>query len=173
MQIKSMAILSLGFFLVMEIFTLPAAAGRYVLNQTPSTIKRYFGNPISQKFDNQNKQVIYSYSTQKIRKLFPNFPKSGKFTIVFVNNRAQYINLDQNGEGFDYGQLEAEKFFTYIFGYKPPIWKPIPLPNGGGGHEGFIEYKACLGHGVATNYADFQGGSLYSVIYYDPICENP
>jgi hypothetical protein len=173
MSTKSLVILSLGFFLVTESLPPPAEAGRYVLNQTPATIQRYFGHPLSQQIDKNNKQVIYSYSTKKLRRLFPKFPKSGIFTIVFVNNRAQSLNLDQRGEGFDYGQKEAGKFFTYIFGYKPPIWKPIQLPNNGGGHEGFIEYKACLGDGVATDYADFQGGSLYSRLYYDPLCESP
>lgn len=171
MNTKSLTLATLGLMLTLEIIPQPALAGRYVLNQTPAIIQRYFGNPLTKQVDPKNKQVVYSYSTKKIRKLLPKFPKTGTFTITFVNNRAQYINLDQNGSGFDYGPVEAAKFFTYIFGYKPPIWKPIQLPNGGGGHEGFTEYKACLGDGVATDYADFLGGSLYSRLYYDPICE--
>lgn len=159
--------------------TPPAAmAGRYVLDQTPQTIQRYFGRPIAQSTERGDKNTIYTvytYSSAPIRRLFP-FPKAGQFKVKFVDNRATSIQLMVNAgenEYFDYGQAEATKFFNYIFGYQPPIWKPIPLPFGGGGHEGFIDNKACLGDGVATFFISYRLGQDNISLQYDRGCEPP
>ena len=57
--------------------------------------------------------------------------------------------------------------------YKPPVWKPIPLPFGGGGHEGFRDNKVCLGDGVVTNFISYRKGEEFIQLQYDPACESP
>ncbi|MEH1907485.1 MAG: hypothetical protein V7L05_11200 [Nostoc sp.] len=41
--------LTVGFLLINSIYSPSAVAGRYVLNQTPQTIERYFGRYITNK----------------------------------------------------------------------------------------------------------------------------
>lgn len=177
-RLSAIAGLILVLLLLSGVFAPTALAGRYVLNQTPQTIQRYFGRPLTQVThqSNGNSEVTYTYSTGPLRRLLPKFPKQGTFNIDFVNNRAQVIRLEPNAseeEYFNYSQAEAAKLFRYIFGYQPSIWKPIPLPNGGGGHEGFIDFKACLGDGVVNSFSEYRLGLLTSALYYDTLCEPP
>ncbi len=137
-----------------------ALAGRYVLNQTPETIQRYFGQPLN--------EVRY-YSTTDLERRFPDFPTPSTLKIVFANNKAQRIELEPTHPGTqgnsDYNPV---KFFEYIFGYKPPIYKVIA--NRGG--EGFKAYDICLGDGVFTSYT-IAPGSLYITLSYKKACEPP
>lgn len=154
----------LGLLLSLVVLAPPALAGRYVLNQTPETLQRYFGQPLN--------KVTYTlnYPTQDLQRLFPDFPKQGDFKITFVNNRAQKIELEPNlagGQGsFSY---DSAKFFEYIFGYKPPINKVIAESGG----EGFRTYEVCLGDGVATSYTISAPGNLFISLYYKKACEPP
>ncbi len=154
----------LGLLLLMSLAVPPAWAGRYVLNQTPETINRYFGQPLN--------KVTYTlqYPTTDLQRLFPDFPKKGEFKITFVNNRVQKIELEPNlagGEGtFSYNPA---KFFQYIFGYQPSIVKVINRSTG----EGFATYEVCLGDGVATSYTTSAPGDLFISLYYKTACEPP
>lgn len=151
----------LALLLWLCVLTPQALAGRYVLNQTPSTIQGYFGQPVN--------EVINYYSTKDLQRIFPDFPKQGTFKIIFANNKAQRIELDTtqvDGQGnFSY---DHAKFFEYIFGYKPPIKKVIKESGG----EGFKAYEICLGDGVATSYTIAPGG-LFITLYYKTACEPP
>lgn len=124
----------LGLLLLISVQVPPALAGRYVLNQTPEIINRYFGQPLN--------QVTYTlnYPTADLRRLFPDFPKNGEFKITFANNKVQHIELEPNVAGgeatFSY---DPAKFFEYIFGYQPPIVKAINQSTG----EGFGNYEVC------------------------------
>lgn len=171
--------LILGFLLMNSIFAPPALAGRYVLNQSPQTIQSYFGLPIGQperrRDEKGNTVMTYNYSLSGIRKVFPKFPKQGRFYISFINNRAQTIGLEPNAsetESFDYSQAAATKFYNYIFGYRPPIWKEYPNFYGGG-HEGFGESKYCLGDGVVNYFVEYRLGMMISTLSYNPVCEPP
>lgn len=150
----------LALLLWLCLFTPQALAGRYVLNQTPETIQRYFGQPVN--------QVIY-YSTKDLERMFPDFPKPSTFKIVFANNKAQRIEIEPDPAGGQRGSsFDPAKLFEYIFGYKPPIKKVIKESGG----DGFRTYEVCLGDGVATFYSIAPPG-LYMTLYYNTACEPP
>jgi hypothetical protein len=168
--------LTVGFLLLNSFLSLPAWAGRYVLNQTPQRIELYFGRYISKKTNGA--QVIYTYAPKSFRRLFPQFPKS-YFSITFVNNQAKYIRLNFNGDFFqypgsyNYDQAEASKFYNYIFGYQPSIWKELSAKFGGNETVYFYEY--CLGDGVATSF-DRYGYKQFTdsaTLSYNNRCEPP
>ncbi|MDZ8054825.1 MAG: hypothetical protein RMX68_008795 [Aulosira sp. ZfuVER01] len=168
--------LTVGFLLLNSFITLPAWAGRYILNQTPETIEQHFGRYTSKKTNGE--QVIYTYAPKSFRRLFPQFPKSD-FSITFMNNQAKSISLDFNGDFFaypgsyNYDKAEASKFYNYIFGYQPPIWKELSAKFGG--NETMYSYEYCLGDGVATSferygYKQFTDSATLS---YNNRCEPP
>jgi hypothetical protein len=155
---------------------MPALAGRYVLNQSPQTVQRYFGRPIAPvpQTETRLSEATYRYSSAGIRRILPKLPKRATLQIGFSNQRAQSVWLDANAdenESFQYDRAEASQFFAYVFGYQPSYWQPIDLPNGGGGHEGFIEYEVCLGDGVATSYMSYRLGEENIRLFYNPLCE--
>lgn len=162
LKLKAIVSLSLGLLLLGSVFAPQVLAGRYVLNQTPQTIQRYFGRPWA--WLTSNERVTYTYSPAGIRRLFPNFSEYGTFKITFVNNHAASISIDDFSYSFVYNKAEAKKFFNYIFGYNPPTWKLISSQ----GVE-ILERKYCLGDGVA-NDVSVGDLSLVSVLYYDPAC---
>jgi hypothetical protein len=151
--LKAVTGLSWGLLLLNGVFTPPAWAGRYVLNQTPQAIQRYFGRYQTRQTTKDG--VIYTYAPATLRWLFPQFPKSN-FSITFVNARSKYITINFNGsfndfpDTYNYEQAEASKFFNYIFGYQPPIWKE--LSDRFTGNETVHDYEYCLGDGVATTF---------------------
>jgi hypothetical protein len=71
----------LGLLLLMSVKVPPALAGRYVLNQTPETINRYFGQPLN--------QVTYTlnYPTTDLRRLFPSLSKESKFRSLLLTTK--------------------------------------------------------------------------------------
>lgn len=168
--------LTVEFLLVSSIFAPPAMAGRYVLNQTPQIIERYFGRPISKRTNGNG--VIYIYNPKSFRRIFPQFPKSN-FSITFVNNQAKDITLNFNGDFYqylgdnNYGQAEAIKFYNYIFQYQPPIWQELSAKFGGNETVYFYEY--CLGDGVATSFEryGYKQFTDYATLSYDARCEPP
>ncbi|BAY92883.1 MULTISPECIES: hypothetical protein [unclassified Tolypothrix] len=168
--------LTVGLILVNSAIAPPALAGRYVLNQTPQTIERYFGRYITKKTNGE--QVTYTYAPKSFRQLFKQFPKSD-FSITFVKSQAKYITLNFNGDFFqypgsyNYDKAEATKFYNYIFGYQPPIWKELSAKFSG--NETIYFYEYCLGDGVATNferygYKQFTDSATLS---YNNRCEPP
>lgn len=172
------ALVCLGLLLLSGFFSPAAWAGRYVLNQTPQTIQQYFGRPLSQVPPGQTRsnETAYFYTMGRLRRLIPTLPQQATFAIGFINNRAQSIWLDVNAPGpqsFTFGRAEAFKLYEYVFGYRPSIWKQIPLPFGGGGHEGFRDNKFCLGDGVGTTFMSYQLGEEGIRLYYDSACEPP
>lgn len=173
---KTLSAVGVSLLLSSAILPMPAFAGQYVLNQSPQTVQRYFGRPIATVSAGGTRlsEMTYRYNPAGIRRVLPKLPKGATLQIGFVNHRVQSLWLDTNAsenESFSYGRAEASQFFTYIFGYHPPRWHPLSLPNGGGGHEGFIEYEACLGDGVATSYLSYRLGEENIRLFYDPLCE--
>ncbi len=164
----------LGLLFLSIVFTPPAQAGRYVLNQTPQKIQNYFGRPIGGYKGNDPTTYTNYYSAKALRLLIPKLPKQSQIEISFIQNKAQVIALIVHAQdkSFNYGQAEAQKLFTYIFGYKPPMWNQIPLPFGGGGHEGFIDNKFCLGDGVVNTFISYRLGEEFIQLRYDPACES-
>ncbi|MGL4378512.1 MAG: hypothetical protein ACRCT1_18880 [Microcoleaceae cyanobacterium] len=168
--------LSLGLLLVSGSLPENAIAGRYVLNQTPEQIEKYWGSPLSKipkETEKGTQEIIYSYQTKPLRRIFPTLPKNAEFQVTFVNNQAIRISLLTNSNGdqpFTFSSLEAAQLFNYIFGYEPPTWKTLPHIYG---HEGFGETKACLGDGVGIFFYSFMWGEDQISLYYDPLCEPP
>lgn len=165
-----------GFLLSSSIFTPPVLAGRYVLNQTPQTIERYFGRYITKQIN--GKRSIYTYNPKSFRRLFPQFPKSN-FSITFINNQAKDISLNFNGDfeqypgDRNYDRAEAAKFYNYIFGYQPSIWQELSTKFGGNETVYFYEY--CLGDGVATSFGryGYKQFTDAATLSYDACCELP
>jgi len=155
------------------------AAGRYVLNQSPQTIERYFGPYWTRltRTENGITRVTYTYSPAGLLRVFPN-TRIDRFAIAFIDNRAQSINLNINSsaypDSFEYGQSEASRFYEYIFGYRPPIWKL--LASRFSGNETIYSYDFCLGDGVSTGFVI--GGAAQVLmgdvdLRYNSRCEPP
>jgi len=173
---KTLSIVGVSLLLSSTLLPMPAFAGRYVLNQSPQTVQRYFGRPIAPVpgIETRLSETTYRYNPAGIRRVLPKLPKRATLEIGFINQRVQSVWLDANAsenESFRYDRAEASKFFAYVFGYQPSYWQPLPLPNGGGGHEGFIEYEVCLGDGVATSYMSYRLGEENIRLFYSPMCE--
>jgi hypothetical protein len=158
---------SLGLLLLMSVKVPSAWAGRYVFNQTPETINRYFGQP--------SNPITYTlnYPTTDLRRLLPGLSKEATFRITFVNNKVNYIELEPNPNmtntvSFNY---EPAKFFEYIFGYKPSIMKETNHPNYD--QQGAYYHELCLGDGAATSYTTTVPGDLFIKLYYNKACEPP
>jgi hypothetical protein len=118
-------------------------------------------------------EIIYSYPTKPLRRLFPPFPKNAEFQVTFVNNQAIRISLLTHSNGdqpFTFSSLEAAQLFNYIFGYEPPTWKTLPHIYG---PEGFGKTKACLGDGFGNFFYSFSWGEDQISLYYDPLWEPP
>ena len=90
----------------------------------------------------------------------------------------QSINLTINSsaypDSFEYGQSEASRFYEYIFGYRPPIWKL--LASRFSGNETIYSYDFCLGDGVSTGFVI--GGAAQVLmgdvdLRYNSRCEPP
>lgn len=168
--------LTVEFLFASGLFPVPVMAGRYVLNQTPQTMERYFGRHITKRTNGND--VIYIYNPKSFRRIFPQFPKSN-FSITFVKKQAKYITLNFNADFSEYSgdqnysQAEAAKFYNYIFGYQPPIWQELSAKFGGNETVYFYEY--CLGDGVATSF-DRYGYKQFTdsaTLSYDTRCEPP
>ncbi len=164
------------FLLINSLFTPPALAGRYVLNQTPQTIERYFGHYLTKRTNGD--RLTYTYAPKSFQGLFPQFPKSN-FSITFVNNQAKDISLNFNADfaeylgSYNYDQAESKKFFNYIFGYQAPVWQELSAKFGG--NETVYSYEYCLGDGVATSF-DRYGYKQYTdtaTLAYNTRCEPP
>jgi hypothetical protein len=168
---------SLAFILLIGVLAPTAEAGRYVLNQTPQTIKSYFGAPAKQILT--AKGITYVYSPAGFRRLFPEYSKS-VFNVNFVKNRVQNIILEtdfskKSPDFMNDIKVNFYKFYNYIFGYKPSVWKQ--LSSKFSGNETIYDYEYCLGDGVATQFS--MGGADQNVLggaatfYYDTRCEPP
>ncbi len=163
----------------------PALAGRYVLNQRPATIERSFGRywtKLTQTNEQGKKFVTYTYSPALLRRFFPDRPFIS-FSMVYVNDRVQSITMrpyktaqEQRNDNIQVTsntvtdeRMEA-KLFEAIFGYRPPIYKPLYLNYGS-----FYSYINCLGDGVASSYSVLQGERLTDgiTLTYNPLCEPP
>ncbi|MGF1936320.1 MAG: hypothetical protein RM347_018345 [Nostoc sp. ChiQUE02] len=64
----------IGFLLVNSIYSPSAVAGRYVFNQMPKTIERYFGRYITKQSNGDT--VTYTYAPQSFWRLFSQFTKA-------------------------------------------------------------------------------------------------
>jgi hypothetical protein len=162
-----------------------AAAGRYVLNQTPATIDKIFGRywtKLTRKGSDGKMYVTYWYSPAKLRRLFPDRPET-QLMMVYVDDRVQSVQIipyktpQEVADGiiimdssiFPSLKME-ERYFEAIFGYKAPTYKPLYLSYGS-----FYSYQNCLGNGVISSYAFHFGERLTSGISfgYDKACEPP
>ncbi|HEY9690685.1 MAG TPA: hypothetical protein V6D15_00600 [Oculatellaceae cyanobacterium] len=170
--------LSFCLLLLNSIFAPSAQAGRPVLNQTPQTINRYFGGYKTRLTTNQG--VTYTYAPAKFKRLFPKFPKS-KFSITFVNNRARKITLDFSEDlnnsrrvdyRYNYEQADATKFYNYIFGYQPSIWKEL---SNRFEQDTVHNFEYCLGDGVGNSFIKMGANQVTfdASFYYDSRCEPP
>ncbi|MCG8364811.1 MAG: hypothetical protein MJA27_15965 [Pseudanabaenales cyanobacterium] len=156
-----LTVLSIGLTLS-RIFTVPAKAGRLVLDQSPQILASYFGQPLEPE-----EEIVYTlnYPTDGIRRVFPDFPEIGELRVTYVNNRAQRIELEPKGE-FSYN---PEKIFDFLFGYQPPIVQPITFDGG----EDLEGTKLCLGDGIATQYTTSASDNSFIEVYYNSACEPP
>lgn len=168
---------SLAFILLIGVVAPTAEAGRYVLNQSPQTIKSYFGAPAKQILTAEG--ITYVYSPAGFRRLFPEYSKS-VFNVNFVNNRVKNIILEtdfskKSPDFLNDIKVNFSKFYNYIFGYEPSVWKQ--LSSKFSGNETIYVYEYCLGDGVATQFS--MGGANQNVLggaqtfYYDTRCEPP
>jgi hypothetical protein len=161
-----------------------AAAGRYVLNQTPATIEKSFGRywtKLTRKGSDGKTYVKYWYSPAKLRRLFSDRPET-ELMMIYVDDRVQSIVISPyktpdevtNGlikmDSETLNQLKMEeRYFEAIFGYRPPTYKPLHLDYGS-----YYSYQNCLGNGVVSNYS-FHFNENFSGIgfSYNKACEPP
>ena len=176
---------AIAILLVTSVGAQPALAGRYVLNQRSATIERSFGRywtKLTQTDAQGKKFVTYTYSPTQLRRFFPDRPFI-TLSMVYVNDRVQSITMrpyktaqEQRNNDIKVTsntvieqRMEA-KLFEAIFGYRPPIYKPLYLNYGS-----FYSYINCLGDGVASSYSVLQGERLTDgiTLTYNPMCEPP
>ncbi|MBM0745234.1 hypothetical protein JOY44_27565 (plasmid) [Phormidium sp. CLA17] len=155
------------------------ASGRYVLNQTPQTIERYFGRYWTRltRTENGVKRVTYTYSPRGLQRIFPN-TRVDRFAITFVENRSQSISVAITGSpdelSFTYNRADSSRLYEYIFGYRPPIRQQ--LSSRFTGNTTIYDYEDCLGDGIATRYT--LGGAAQFLLSgaelrYNERCEPP
>jgi hypothetical protein len=156
------------------------AAGRYVLNQSPQTIERYFGRYWTRLTLTGNgvTRVTYTYSPAGLRRVFPK-NQINQFSITFVENRAQQISAiitdGLDPKGFTFDRAAAFRLYEYIFGYRPPMWQF--LSSRPTGNETIHDDEYCLGDGVVTAFT--VGGTDQNVygsvftLHYDTRCAPP
>ncbi|MBW4538984.1 MAG: hypothetical protein KME43_07525 [Myxacorys chilensis ATA2-1-KO14] len=175
--------ISLGLVLPIAIAQ-PAAAGRYVLNQTPATIEKSFGRywtKLTRKVE-KDTYVTYTYSPAPLRKLFPAY-SFATLSMLYVNGKVQRITMQPyrtaQEKAADEIKMESKtviaqaleaKLFEVIFGYRPPIYKPLHLSYG----IDYI-YTNCLGDGVDSTYSIIRGDRFNGGISmtYNSACEPP
>jgi hypothetical protein len=162
---------SLGFQIINGLVTPPAQAGRYVLNQTPQTIRGAFGSPLSIETFPANPNVkSYTYSSTEIRRIFPDFPWQGRFGMTYENDRVTHVWLVPSSIApAAFNSFDPRKFFSYIFAYEPSIWKELQRSGGGG----FTAYNGCLGDGVAISFTQYRQGFDNISMTYNSVCEPP
>lgn len=172
LRIKLLSSLGLSCLIFGSIAALPAMAGRYVLDQTPQTIERYFGRywtRLTTTNASGDRVVTYTYSPRPLQRLFTGAENS-TFKVIFVNNRAQQITLE-NMWTHDFDIPDAARFFEYVFAYSPPQSEYQDLGTETLVH-GHWENTACLGDGVLTRYDNTGGGVTFFVtLSYDQRCE--
>lgn len=164
--------------LILSVADPSQAAGRYVLNQSPQTIERYFGRYWTRLTLTENgvTRVTYTYSPAGLRRVFPN-SQINRFAITFVENRSQQISadIDERPNGFTFDRAAAFRLYEYIFGYRPPVWQL--LSSRPTGNETIHDDEYCLGDGVVTAFT--VGGADQNVfgstftLRYDTRCESP
>lgn len=177
--------MAIATLLVVGVRGQPAVAGRYVLNQSPATIERSFGRywtKLTQTNQKGEKSVTYTYSPAQLRRFFPDSPFLS-LSMTYVNDRVQSVTMRPYKTAAekrnDYikvtsstvtDQAMEAKLFEAIFGYRPPIYKPLYLNYGS-----FYRYINCLGDGVASGYSILQGDNLAEgvTLAYNPVCEPP
>ncbi|WP_201324701.1 hypothetical protein [Pseudanabaena sp. lw0831] len=152
----------------------PVLAGRYVINQSPETLSEYFGEPIN--ISESKNGAIYTYSSFELREFLPQF-KNVNLSVLYVNSRAKSISFNLNGEAnaeeeFDLATIS--RFYNYIFGYQPSIFKRLARQFSG--NETIATYQYCLGDGVAASftlggYKQFLSGGVD--LFYESKCEPP
>lgn len=168
---------ALSLFLLCERAT---AAGRPVFDQTPEVIGKYFGEPLNaETTETETDDFTYQYSSSEIKSLIPELPSTIQLAVVFVDGRAQRITLSDDGgrerypyEGFDYDQQIASSVFEYMLGYAPPTYQEV-LRSSTGPNPRVNYVSTCLGDGVVTQEAYFQGRLSEIKFNYTPLCEPP
>jgi hypothetical protein len=161
------------------------ASGRYVLNQSPATIEKSFGRywtKLTRKNEAGKVFVTYWYSPAKLRRLFPDRPAT-MLSMTYVDGRVQSIEIrpyktpQDVSEGSTLMTSEIlnnlkmeERYFEAVFGYQPPINKPLYLNYGS-----FYSYQNCLGDGIVSAYTFHFNERLVSGISfgYNQVCEPP
>ncbi len=84
--------------LMLSVTARSQAAGRYVLNQSPKAIERYFCRYWTRLTLTKNGVTLvnYTYSPAGLRRVFPN-NQINRFAITFVENRSQQISVGITG----------------------------------------------------------------------------
>lgn len=154
------------------------AAARPVLNQSPQTLQRYFGQPwtrLTETQDNGRTLVTYTYNPTKLRRLFPE-ARDLRFSVVFVKNQAQQIRVDSGNAAIVNYPQRADQFFAYVFGYFPStnstVYKKV-LPDDSG-LSGSLQYTVyCLGNGIATGHEwhSVPDVTLHAELYFESRCQ--
>lgn len=163
-----------------------AIAGQAVFNQTPETMDKAFGRywtKLTREDSDGKAYVTYTYSPNKLRRLFPDYPAL-QFTMVYRDNRVQFVTFipyetaedakNQNAPLIEQEEVISskmeEKLFEYLFGYRPSIYKPLYEEAGL-----TYFYTNCLGDGVASSYGVTTHSRQMSdiTLRYDQACEPP
>jgi hypothetical protein len=150
------------------------AIARPILNQSPETLRSYFGEPTERwTFESETGELLeaLTYDPTALRQAVPTLGDRTTFRIIYQNDRAQWIAVSPDGGPSSvYGPESGRQLFEFIFGYGAPVWLELPRPAMGIG--GYYEGRACLGDGIRTDWE--QAAALISVrLFYDTDCEPP
>ncbi len=154
-------------------FPPPPTQPRQLLNRTPDEIQNYLGISLGETtaiLDRQPNQLVFSYVSTGLWKLFPEFQGGGSLAVVFDSNRSTSFILAPNSDFDRNFSYDPAKVFRYLFGYAPKKVEDVPDWYGGG-HEGFYIYKKCFGDGLGTSYMSSLMGDTDISIYADAACQ--
>lgn len=176
-----------GFYVLAATPATPVPAppvGRYVINQSPETIERYFGAYLTESILQRGNETATerTYDNTSIRQAVPGLPIDAQFKTVFINRLSREVVLgpasgeefpdDPAWHAFDINQENIFNFFEYVFGYRPSNFRSVPSHDRGG-HEGFGEYRFCLGDGIQLLSIGFTAGNGPLRLSYSADCESP
>lgn len=178
-----------SLLMVIQLAHLPAIASgaapvrvpKEILREAPQRVERVFGpaTRIREAERNGDRQVLFDPAPW--RRLWPDLPGDAEFGITFGPQgevRAVWLDVnamvreDRTGVSreFRFGKEEAFTFFHDIFGRNPTRWKEVPLAQGGGGHEGFLDHRFCVDPGVALTFMTYRLGEEWIRLVSDSRC---
>lgn len=152
-----------------------------ILQESAQRVERTFGRAVQVRPGPGTMERQLLFDPAPWRQLWPALPDDAEFGITLgPQGEVRAVWLDVNAmvreartgvsQEFSFGRKEAAAFFLGIFGRDPMQWQELPLPGGGGGHEGFLDHRVCVDPGVALTFITYRLGQEWIRLVGDLRC---